>query len=82
MVSLALGRPMFLYHLRRQKDAHRKDRTMTINDLINKLATIATTYGDDAEIETVTLLEGDWLTVSGWATDRDGEDVEIEECFK
>lgn len=55
---------------------------MTINDLINKLATIATTYGDDAEIETVTLLEGDWLTVSGWATDRDGEDVEIEECFK
>ena len=55
---------------------------MTINDLMNKLATIATTYGDDAEIDTVTLLDGDWLAVSGWAVDEDGEDVEIEERFK
>lgn len=55
---------------------------MTINDLMNKLQTIATTYGDDAEIDTVTLLDGDWLAISGWAIDEDGEDVEIEERFK
>jgi hypothetical protein len=55
---------------------------MTIKDLMNKLATIATTYGEDAEIDTVTLLDGDWLAVSGWAVDRDGEDVEIDERFQ
>ena len=55
---------------------------MTINDLMSKLQTIATTYGDDAEIDTVTLLDGDWLAGSGWAIDEDGEDVEIEERFK
>lgn len=55
---------------------------MTIKDLMNKLATIATTYGEDAEIDTVTLLDGNWLAVSGWAVDRDGEDVEIDERFQ
>lgn len=73
---------MFVYYLRRQKDTHREDRAMTINDLMNKLQTIATTYGDDAEIDTVTLLDGDWLAVSGWAVDEDGEDVEIDIRFQ
>lgn len=54
---------------------------MTITTLINVLGTMVFKYGPDAEIDTVTLLDGDWLGISGWAVDPDGEDVEIDERY-
>ncbi len=54
---------------------------MTLNDLIKKLETLAN-EGDTVEIDTVTLLDGDWLAVSGWAIDRDGNEREFDVSFQ
>lgn len=54
---------------------------MTITTLANVVATVLMHYGPEAEIDTITLLDGDWMAISGWAVDRDGEDVEIDERF-
>ena len=54
---------------------------MTLNTLINILEDMRIRYDGDADIDTVTLLDGDWLGISGWACDRDGEDIEIDERY-
>lgn len=54
---------------------------MTINTLINILEDMRIRYDGYADIDTITLLDGDWMAVSGWTVDRDGEDVEIDERY-
>lgn len=54
---------------------------MTINTLINILEDMRIRYDGYADIDTITLLDGDWMAVSGWTVDRDGADVEIDERY-
>ena len=54
---------------------------MTITTLMNALANIVFEYGPEAEIDTITLIDGDWMAISGWGVDRDGEDVEIDKRY-
>lgn len=55
---------------------------MTIAQIINKLESLQCQYDGDVDVDVLTLLDGDWMAVSGWATDRDGEDIEVDVRFK
>ncbi len=54
---------------------------MTIAQIISNLEALQSQYDGDVEVDTMTILDGDWMAVTGWTTDRDGEDIEVDARF-
>ena len=77
LAILEVDRPALWYYLNCQKDTHRRDRTMTISELIQTLTTIQSEHGD-VDLGQVTLFDGEDLFIDYYDEDGDCTTIHVE----